>query len=354
MEAVEWQERCLDHLETVEQGVSLSLRCAFAANLCWLGHGDHPARGEALSHELVAEAQELGDPLLLGRAYSSLSISKTSTWDLEAAIDSARLARRAFAEAGDEWGRGWSAFGEGWSYRLQAKVDEATALFDEAIPHLRRAGDKSTLAWALSAQGIMARYQLRFDDEVRMMQEAGELFRDQGNRGGIEFTSVCTGISLTHLGRYDEALARMEYGHRLNREQSLPGSDAELLGLLVWVSHLAGDRDRLRQYLPETFESTGRTEDPVQLAQNLEFLAPLLLDAGHADRVGRIIGYSDHHRALSGRSTPPPNIEEWKALLAGVDDAIGEGLDAEKQAGASMDFDQALAFGLEGVALVLD
>jgi hypothetical protein len=172
------------------------------------------------------------------------------------------------------------------------------------------------------------------------------------NRGGIEFAKVCSGISLAHLGRLDEALERMEEGLRLNREQGVPGSDAETVGLLAWVSYLAEDIERFERYRVECFEASRRLGDAVTLAQNLEFLAPALLDGGHAEPTALIIGYSDHHRAESGRTTPPPNVDEWAAIRTRSEQALGDEFDARRDQGAAMSFDEALELGFEGSALV--
>jgi len=351
-EAVEWQERCLPFLDEIGAAASLELRSLMAANFAWLGHGDYPKRAVELSEELVAEAEAMGDPALLGHALAARTIAANVSWDLDTAIGMARRAQEAYAAAGDDWGRGWAGFGEAWCYRLQAKVDEAVATLDEATPYIRKAGDLTTLTWMLSARAIMARYRFQFEDEVSLMDEVIDLSRQQGNRGGVEFGKVCSGISLAHLGRLDEAIERMEEGLRLNREQGVPGSDAETVGLLAWVSYLAGDRQRLDRYLPESFESCRRLEDAVTLAQNLEFLAAPLLDAGHREAVTRIFGYSDHHRAESGRPTPPPNVAAWEALRARVEKALRDDYAVQRDLGAAMSFDEALELGFEGSGLV--
>jgi hypothetical protein len=231
-------------------------------------------------------------------------------------------------------------------------VDEAIALLDEGTPFTRRAGDVLMLVWMLSARGLLARYRLDFETEVRLAGEARELAREQGNRGAVVFGQVCGGISLAHLGQYDEALDSMEKGLRGTREQGVPGADAEVLGLLVWVSHLKGDGDRMLRYVPEALESARRLKDPVTLAQNLEMIVPPLLEAGRPLPAARIIGYSDRQRAESGRRTPPPNVEAWASQRTEAERALGDGYEAARSAGEEMGFDEALELGYEGSAIL--
>lgn len=307
--------------------------------------GDHELQMQ-LAQEVQALAAEAGNELSSVHASFAVAWAHHDALDMDAYRAEAEVMRQKAEALGEAWLTAFANFLLAWDLRMRAEPEEAERILDVTIEQFRAIGDKGTLAFCIGTAGILARYRFDFEKEIALQAEAREIAREIGNRGLEVFTLVCAGISLRHLGRFEEALESMERGIELDRASGQVDITSESLGLLAEARYYAGDPPGSLDALREAFEASAEFQNPMELAQTLEFMLPLLLDGARFEEAGRAIGFVETRRKAASRPVPPPSRQEYAAQVRRTREALGSSYDAAYVAGAGLSEQEAFDLGV--------
>lgn len=206
-----WQHR-LGALRILGNGAHAPrLLAALAANARGELRMNRPAAAEALLQLEIAEAQRIGDPLLVGDAYKRRAMLHAQQGDVDASLANVREAR-GFAARGQESGfrtrlEAECALVEGTALRTRDAA-RSVALLTSSIDFAREAGDRRLLPEALYERARTHRAAGRLDDAWRDLA-AGT---DDVEERDIAAALYAEAIDLL-LTRGDEARA-FEYAER--------------------------------------------------------------------------------------------------------------------------------------------
>lgn len=256
-------ERCTRRAKEISERLEVSEHRFTVARAFW---NSHLLRGPvpetlALSGELLRLAEATGDAAQLAVAHRARGYALYIAGQPAAARD--HLVRGiALADSVHDAARFW-IYGEHpamvcRAYGAQAtielgRVDQGTAMADEAVAIARRLGNPHTLAWALMV-AAHARTLLRETGLVRALAEqAIEQSRIYRLPQWLTGATILRGFAMAESGDCERGIAEMELGL-----SGWHGTGAVLHstfyhGLLATACCAAGDLDRSRSYLAAAF-----------------------------------------------------------------------------------------------------
>ena len=284
----------------------LGLRLAASLWEFWLVHGDFREGRQWFETALASNpgaAPHVRAKALRGAGqliYSQGDYDEGLAHDAEAWRSTARLGTRTprpgYSSASERRGA------------TSAIIQQAEAVFADALALFRDLEDRWGIAWAHNGLGNVAQEQGDHAQAEGRLTEAIARFNDLGDRRGGAWAT----LSLAHDARvqgdharaqqlFDTALA---WFHELDNRRGIVQT-LQALGLLA---HDRGDALRARGFLRDALQQSRELGDRRGIYECVEWLAALAATQGQpcarctAARRGRGVAWIDRHAAASGRS----------------------------------------------------
>jgi predicted ATPase/class 3 adenylate cyclase len=298
---------------------------------------DHPA-GFAHSMEALTICRELGENRGQAVALTNLAWQAHLQGDPKQAclyLEEGLVLRRAI---GDRRGMAYMMTCLSEEEMALGHADRATTLIEEALATLRALGDKQLIANAIQAHAMIA-YELgHLEKALVLMEDSTSLWREVGNRSGGTEAMIGLATILADAGESVRARALFEEALTRSDIKGLRGSVLYGLGRLA---HRSGDLPRAFLLLEESLSLRKGIRDRRGIAEALDALAGLHVDAGKSAEAARLLGEAQALREAIGVPVPLREqirrgelIEVIRARLgeSEFEAAWREGQDATKKA----------------------
>jgi predicted ATPase/class 3 adenylate cyclase len=229
---------------------------------------------------------------------------------------------------------------------LHRHVDEAAALFDQALKDYRRLGDELGEAACLNSIGvvIMARGDLEAPEDLYL--RSADIRRKHGDDQTVASISNL-GILYLHRKDYGRAVELLEEALELDRKA---GDD---WGVAVTQNNLAsayldhGDTARSRELVAAGMEACFQLEEFEALCEAFEVAAALAAVDGDLERAARLYGAAEKLRTQTGLQ---PTLLDGKRLEEATTKArtalTPERFDEVRHEGTLMTLEQAVNYAL--------
>lgn len=232
--------------------------------------------------EQALPAELLGDPLAwLDAEQAGLlsAIRQASTaGSAGSTAQAGRLAETAWRLAGALTGFFW----------LRGCCDDYRLACDLALKQARQAGDRRGEAWMLTALAWVAVDQLRLDEASALAQQALLIHREVGDRRGEAYASLKLACAHEFNGHLDEAATEFGQARELYEELDDDHGRAWVLHALGRVRHQQGRLTEAAAYLDGALSASRRAGD-----RRIEVMALEELGLVHHS-----LGQPDHAAAL--------------------------------------------------------
>ncbi|WP_433253727.1 ATP-binding protein [Streptosporangium sp. CA-135522] len=255
---------------------------------------------------------------------------------------------RAVTEPGEARARAlWAG---AWLAILQADVDSAAAMLEEARTLGERPGQEPVLAYVALYSGMIAMYRGDVESAVPLYEEAAARHRATGDPTGLALALIR--LSLTHSFRGDfaravsaaeEGLAMCEArGEGWHRAYTMMA-----LGIAVWGQ---GDDRRAVELEMESLRFNRSLDDPMGAGTNLEVLAWIAATREQYEKAAMLLGiletvWRETGAPLSGFGHMARYHDECESRTR---EALGEpAFEAAVRRGARIPYEEALALALE-------
>jgi len=206
-------ERALEILEDLDDPALLPARCRLGRRIATVQMRLGRAEEAVLTGSLhVRLARRTGDPALLGQLLLTLGEARVQRGEEESALEAARRARAAFAEAGDRSGQARAVDLEGRIEQRREHLPEALELFHEALS-LRDGGTDGEIGKSRYLLGMCYRATGRLDEAASMLAEAKESLQRAGDV--VNLAAASGELGNVHFVRGDYDRAAEEYGRFL-------------------------------------------------------------------------------------------------------------------------------------------
>jgi DNA-binding NarL/FixJ family response regulator len=372
-------------------------RIAWARAAVFLGaiaqaQGDHDQAGR-LSEESLAVFQEHGDARGTAWALTTLGLDAMVRGDYNRAVRSLEAAVPLFRSVGDPRAGSWAlrhlasvAFRCGDIVRAQALAEaglaevrgagtdvdiarllhtlgvataargdiaRATVLWNESLVRYQRAEDAWGVADVLSSLGDAAHEQADEDRAIALLEEGLARLRRIGDPEG-------TAIALSRIARARRAVddaggadRDLQEGLRLAQHHDSKSSAIACLTLLGVLALDDEDLDRAEASLREAVRLAADVGDRRAVAAALEWTAHLAAARDRAWAGATVIGAVEELRANLAVPTPIADRAEHTALAELLEARLGgASFTAAKSAGGTLEFEEAVAAALAGIAPV--
>jgi class 3 adenylate cyclase/tetratricopeptide (TPR) repeat protein len=205
-EAIHWAALAAEHAEASGNRSGL----AYAYHLLDIAHtrlgdGDRSFRGLALPIY-----EELGDLIGQGRAWQQAGVAAYFEGDWDNAIEYYRRCKDVSNRAGNVVVAATATNNEAEILSDQGRLEEAEALFTEALRAWRAAGYSVGIAVATSNLGRFAARAGRFDEAHRLLGEALAAFEEMGADSFVVEAEVRVAECLVFEGRHKDAARAVE------------------------------------------------------------------------------------------------------------------------------------------------
>ena len=245
-----------------------ALRLAGDLFLFWFLRG-HLREGTAWLEQALARAERTNRPTLVGALrcrHADVGLRR-----FLAGGGHREPGTRARGRARFEFGSATALYLLFLATEMQGRREEAIALGEQAVAHLRHAGVRAWLAYALGDVGLRLAEAGDRERGAAWVEEGLALHRELGNKQGL-------GNKLSDLGR---------------------------------VSHEAGDAPAAARHYAESLRCLSEAGDAWYPASPVEGLAAVALDAGQPERAARLLGSAAALR--SGAEVPfgSPSGAAW-------------------------------------------
>jgi DNA-binding SARP family transcriptional activator/Tfp pilus assembly protein PilF len=233
----------------------------------------------ALGQDMLADAQELGRPLLLNWAHITLGVGYGGQGHLDRAIDEQMLALDAAEQGSDKITVAVTRESLGITYLRAGQYDAAEERLKEALALYREFADDQRAVNTLQAMGRLALATGALDQAREFAEVALALATQVQHRVAAECHEL---LALIHELRCEWSAA--EYRHRLaldiRRQAAHVAGQVESLVALGHVEVLQGNWPRARTMFEEALEVAHAMDEAPQLAAAERHLGLLLLRMG--------------------------------------------------------------------------
>ena len=303
----------------------------FRAALSWLG----PRAEQGSTHHAEALLELTG---LLGRYWYTHGMAAEGAGWLERALTHASKESSPI--------RALALRQLGILKEQQRHLDEAAALFEEAIEVYRQLGDELGEAACLNSIGVVTMAGGDLDAAAEFYVRSADIRRRLGDE---QVVSPISNLGLLYIHRedYQQATEFLEEALELDRKAG------DEWGIAVTENNLAsaylatGDVARARELFESGMEACFRLEEHEGLCEALEIAAGLAFHDGDPERAARLYGADEHLRNQSGYKLTIPDRQRLEKLIQPVREALGkEGFDEALREGRSMTIEQVVNYAL--------
>ncbi|MFL5781921.1 MAG: AAA family ATPase [Thermoleophilaceae bacterium] len=180
----------------------------------------------ALTAELVALADSLGDPLLRLLASVERSRAAIESGDLQEAVEHAHRQGVLASRCGDAYGRHGAGWAQGWPYALAGRYAEAERAAEQALAESLESEQPDAAAF-YGAQIAVIRW-----DQGRLGELADGILAHAEGPDGLPAHRALAALALAEGGRLDEAGRLIDAGARMRF--ALPLDTIWLTGNVLW------------------------------------------------------------------------------------------------------------------------
>jgi non-specific serine/threonine protein kinase len=239
----------------------------------------------------------------------------------------------------------------GWVYMTVGRLDEATAVIEDALPASRRLLEQDVIRHLLSVRAAdAARLSGRFNEARDFVAEA----RRAAARDDLTWWRTIGAARYSALIARDEGdldLARAILSDAVPRAEGFgsaePAASSAFVHLaLASVDLRAGDSERALASLRRVFAERERLVHP-QLLEALDAVGIALTQQERAEPAAHILGAVDRERQRTGAVCPPPDVTLRQSAIGTLGDLLGDDAEAAFTEGRSMDLDGAAAFAID-------
>ncbi len=345
-EGREWSLRALSMPGSDAHTLRRAKALTGAGMLAWQ-QGDYFEAG-SLSQEAFLIAEELGDHRRMAEALSNLATVAQHRGDYDAARSFHEQSLASWEVLGDKWGIAHALSSLGSHAYDLGEYREAAEFYEEGLALRNDLGDERGVATSLNALASIAYAEGDRTEARKLYGQSLEMVRNLGDRRNTAYVLNNMGRLALESGRTDDARELFEESLSLKDELGDPRGLATTLLNLGELARAAGDEAAGREHLRQSMAIRRDLGDMVGIAESLEALAAQASSDDDFGRAVRLYGASQCLRESLGAQATPPARSASHDRQAELRDALGlEAYEREWQAGAAMDWSEAVALALD-------
>jgi len=345
IEGLRWMEKAL---ETCGGASSIQrIRLLQRAGLLAMDQGE-PERAYAYLEESLERARTLNDPPGIASALLGLGNVAREQGDYEAARSLLQQSLSLFRELGDTGGAGQVLQSLAGIAANQNDYPTARRFAEEGLAIYRRLQDRQSMAVVLGNLGILARLEGDYPGAQTLYQESLELYRECKDRAGM--ARILGNLGNLAEDQCDSTAAYSLHQESLSLQRALgdkQGAAISLYNLGVAAQELS-DFEQAAALYRESLTLCRGLRDRLGVAYALQKLATTLAERDRPLRGISLFAAAERLRELLKAPIPPQQLPGHEIGLADIRATVGEtAFSAAWKVGASLDWEQAVAFALE-------
>jgi predicted ATPase/DNA-binding CsgD family transcriptional regulator len=205
---------------------------------------------------------------------------------------------------------------------LQAELDGAQAMAEEAMAIFERLGQPHNVAWARYIMAIPVYMLGDCHRAERFYEEALEQFRGEGDCYWV--AEVLLGVAQVALDRGDRQRAATAYAESLQVSQELGSKSGAAMAQsgLGFLARSRGDPVAAHRHFQESLAVWVEIADPASIAVCLEALASTVCSLGAPRRAARLLGAAETLREQIGYPIPHSALPTYQQLVAAIQSSL--------------------------------
>jgi DNA-binding CsgD family transcriptional regulator len=205
---------------------------------------------------------------------------------------------------------------------LQADLDGAQAMAEEALAIFERIGPPLDVAWARYILAIPVYMRSDCHRAERLYEEALEQFRAEGDDYWV--AEVLLGVAQVALDHGDRQRAATAYAESLQVSQKLGSQSGAAMAQsgLGFLARSRGDPVAAHRHFQESLAVWDEIADPASIAICLEALASTICSLGAPRRAARLLGAAEALRERISFPIPHSALSTYQQLVAAVQSSL--------------------------------
>ncbi|MGA7668904.1 MAG: tetratricopeptide repeat protein, partial [Nitrolancea sp.] len=304
--------------------------------------GDN-TRATELHQASLAIRRELGDEYGQAQSLTNLGNLMLDHGNYERATQLYSEAMSFFREHGEDWDIANALNNLGIAFGYLGDYEQATVALEEALRLREAIGETASRARSLDALGVVMH--MRGDSvRARYLHEASlALRRELGDKRGIAIALNNLGVVARSSGDLNRARQLSDESLQLRREIGDRFGIAMSLASLADVARDSGDLPEAIQLYKEAMTLHRQIEINEGIVDSLLGISVVLAARGEHQRAAHFMAASDRLREEMNLRLPPANRSEYEAVVARIQDALGDVAYAEaRERGSTLSIDQAV------------
>jgi predicted ATPase/class 3 adenylate cyclase len=308
-------------------------------------------RGIADLEEGLAMSRRVGDLHAQGYCASFLGaeLSRRDT-DLDRGLALLTEARDIYVQLQQPYGEAWVNRYLGLSHQERGDIDEAIRLQSRSLETFREAADvwnirrtQALLGEAMHTIGELSRSREFYEESLHGPSDV---------RFKVVIAAALKGLGKVSLaeGRLDEASDHLLEAFKELQEIGDVAGSAETKGHLAMIDLANGNWATAEKSLIESLCSFREMNDRGGVAWSLERLAAAEAAQGSFEKAARLLGAGAGIRDRTGSRRAAVDQPDFDRLIALTQEQLGDVATAEAEAGAELDFEEAVTLGTGSTA----
>jgi predicted ATPase/DNA-binding CsgD family transcriptional regulator len=274
---------CLAHGHT-DEGLRL---CVGLRNI-WVPHGDQREAASWFDRFLAADAGQVS-PMVRGRALVGRADIAFDLQEYDVLLRSAQQGLELSRACGDDFTVPTALRALGQAALRAGRVDDATALIDDAVTAAEAAGNDWEAGLTLAARAAIAVRQGKLKSAQRSYEAALEVLSDNV-RWGVAQVQYGLGTVARARGDADMAVRHFEEATDIFRELEAWPEIARCVAGIGWIALSRGDLDLAEDRLAEALRLNQVAGQRLGIARGLEAFAALAAVRQQPEQAARLAG----------------------------------------------------------------
>ncbi|MCW3054200.1 MAG: transcriptional regulator, LuxR family, partial [Chthonomonadales bacterium] len=345
IEGLRWMEKALEYGGSTSSRLRILL--LQRAGLLAMDQGERE-RAHAYFKESLERARTLDDPPGTASALLGLGNVAREQGDFEVARSLLQQSLSLFREQDDTCGTGQVLQSLAGIAANQNDYPTARRLAEDGLAIYRHLQDRQSMAVVLGNLGILARLEGDYTGAQTLYQESLELYRECKDRMGM--ARILGNLGNLAEDQCDSSAAYSLHEKSLSLQRALGDKQGAAISLynLGLAAQELSDFDQAAALYRESLTLCRGLRDRLGVAYALQKLATTLAELDRPLRGISLFAAAERLRELLKAPVPPPQAPGHEIGLADMRATVGEAaFSAAWRVGASLDWEQAVAFALE-------